>query len=60
MRREGDVNRILRKVKKIEEDQEQEMNDDDGQTLDAQFLALVQQRDIYISETVEDPIEQSY
>ena len=41
MRREGDVNRILRKVKKIEEDQEQEMNDDDGQTLDAQFLALV-------------------
>ena len=60
-RREGDVNKILRKVKKVEQDQlSRERANDDGQDLDTIFKALVSQRATCISESQVDPIEQSY
>lgn len=57
---DGDVNALLRKVKKVEEKDMKAEQTDDGQTLDAIFKQLVSQRATYISEAVEDPIEMSY
>ena len=60
-RREGDVNRILHKVKKVEEDLGIKDNqDDEGMDLDAIFIDLIDHRIENISESTSDPIEQSY
>ena len=54
------MNMLLRKIEKVEEKKVKELEFDDGQSLDAIFKQLVRQRATYISDTVEDPIENSY